>query len=100
MIDSSKFVNLQGKTYKLRPYSAKNAERLKVEGGKLAEQLAEQQIDTWTYYEQLLPLVIEGPYEFDTRADDFDGNDAEAAVLSFVPPSLRAYVLLAGFNPA
>jgi hypothetical protein len=91
-------VTLQGKTYQLKPYSRLNERILAERAPELEALLTKGEISKWEYYDRLLRLVIEGPYEFDTQSDTFDAREAEAVVLSFVPPSMQAYVLLQGFQ--
>jgi len=96
---ASETVVVQGKTYNLKPYSAFNLERLNNAGAMISKELTEGKITEFEYYDKLLQLVIEDRGEWDVTAKDFNAREAENAVLSFVPPSKQAYLLLTGFQP-
>lgn len=98
LTDLIKEVSIHGKPYKLKPYSAKNRATVNNDGVELQSQLAVGEITEFEYYNELLKLICEGPYEWDTMADDFDGREAEDAFLSFFPPSMRVYMLLIGLQ--
>lgn len=87
-----------GKTYQYKPYSRKNDKLLKEQGPLIEQRLTSGEIEVWEYYDLLLKLISEPPHDFDTTGDDFDARGAELAILSFVPPSLKTYVLLQGLQ--
>ena len=97
---ASGVTTIQGKTYQLRPYSAVNLERLNTKGAEFVDLLMKGEIDEFEYYNRILPIVIADEPAWDVYAEDFDGREAENAILSFVPPSKQAYLLLNGFQPA
>ena len=99
LTDLIKEVFVHGKAYKLKPYSAKNREILNDKGTDLQAQKAVGEIDEFEYYDKLLRLIVadENP-TWDTRADDFDGREAEDAFMSFFPPSMRLYMMLVGLQ--
>lgn len=95
---AQKTVELQGKTYELKPFSAINESRMIEQGSILSAELDAGKITKFQYYDKFLPLIIKGPHEWDVTSPEFDGREAENAILSFVPPSMQAYVLLTGFR--
>lgn len=99
MNDFPTHVTIQGRSYKLKPFSAPNEKVFNEQGNEASKALEAGEIQRWEYYDRVLRLILDGPFHFDCKSPDFDAREAEAAIWSFVPPSLRAYVLLAGFQP-
>lgn len=96
--DIPQYVTIHGRTYKLKPFSRGNETTLREQGGLASSDLEAGKIDRFQYYDVVLRLVLEGPYYFDVNADTFDVREAEAAILSFLPPSMQAYTILNGFQ--
>lgn len=95
---ASSHVTLQGVSYELLPCSKFYWDRLEKQGAAAAEKLENAKIHQFEYFDILLKLVIADEPHWDTTSKEFDGREAENAILSFMPPSMQARVLLTGFQ--
>ena len=91
-------VLVQGNSYALQPCSTFYWDRLAKEGAVAAERLEKGKIDQFEYWNILLKLIVKDEPGWDVTHKDFDGREAENAILSFVPPSMQARVLLTGWQ--
>ena len=91
-------VVIQGKTYNLHPYSPYYLSELNTKGAQLVKDQLDGKITEFEYFDKLLRIVIADEPKWDVTAKDFDGREAENAVLAFVPPSKQMYLLLSGFQ--
>ena len=91
---------LQGKVYDLRPFSVTNYEILETTGVGFKDALENGEMIRFQYWDAMLKLCLVEPFEWDVDSDEFDGREAENAIIAFLPPSMQISVLLLGFQPA
>lgn len=99
MTDVITHVNILGKAYRLKAYSSPNEARVREHGPQLEKDLNQGNITRGEYYKRFLDMILkDGAPDIDYEGEDFDAREAEAAILSFFPPSMQALVLLTGLS--
>lgn len=89
---------IQGKTFRLKPFSPGNKNRLLKDVPEWEEEMQSDALDYFEYTKKILGLIADGPIDqIDCQADDYDAREVEDQLLNFIPPSYRQRLSLLRF---
>ena len=90
---------LQGLTFEALPFTKKNLDAFAKADDEAQDALLEagSAEKIFDYYKAIFPKAYDGPHD-KIDWDEVDGHEMEAAIMAFLPPSLRLYASLSGFS--